>query len=106
MLLHFIHTFGLSRMHDYELAILIAALYAASGFSGVIADMILKDFAFGAVINGFLLFVFLLTSFVAYNELYQQIRYAKPPVLLFSGMGASFTLLLIVSALKNTMNRS
>lgn len=93
-------------MTDFELVVLIAALYSICGFSGVISDMILGERAFGAVVNGFLLFVFLLVALVAYNEFYMNIRVAQPVRALGICLAAAFALLLVVAKIKNVLIRT
>ena len=106
MLQHFTHTFGISLFSNTELVMLIGSLYCTCAFSGVLADLLLRDAAFGAVANGFLMFVFMLMLLVGYNELVQHVRLGRPLVLLSMTISLALVLLFAVAMLKNRMMRA
>lgn len=105
MIHHLMQTFGLVTLTDFERLALIASLYSACAFAGVLSDLILGDAAFGAVLNGFLLFVFKLTLLVAYDELLQPVRHARPATLLGLCLSGAFVGLFGLAMVKNRIAR-
>lgn len=106
MINHLWVTLGLTRMTQFDVVVLIGSLYIACAFTGVILDLLLTSTAFGAVINGFLLFVFLLMALVGYSELIQQVRLVKEPAYLLGiSFGISCFLMFLLAWVKNRLSR-
>lgn len=99
--------FGLQRFTQFDLIVLVSALYAACAITGAVFDLVLSDAAFGAVVNGVMIFIFMLTAVVVYNETVQAIRFVRQPVTV---LGVSFAiacvLLLTLAVIKNRMTRA
>lgn len=106
MLDYFWFNFGLQRFTQFDLIVLVCATYVACAITGAVLDLVLSSFAFGAVINGVLIFLFMLACLVAYNETVQMIRHVQQPVVVLGGAFAiACTLLLALAIFKNRMAR-
>ena len=106
MIDYFWFNFGLQRFTQFDLIVLVCAIYVACAIAGAVMDLVLSDVAFGAVINGVLIFLFMLACVVVYNETVEMIRYLQQPVAVLGGAFAiACTLVLALSIFKNRMSR-
>jgi hypothetical protein len=104
MINHVIVALGLNQFSDGDMMIIISAVVAMCGITGIISDFLMKPYGFGVIGNALIL----LLAFTLAMVLFQNMHLHRPDPLLrlVFGMSISFGMLFGFSLLKKAAVRT